>query len=162
MKFDSPDFRQMVALARAIFIGLLFITSGIGIYSLGGDILQAWRQDPLRFDSQPWATRNTSGDPTTSFRPGEPVFVSADFTVGTPGLLHNEILLVSLDEPRTRRLSPTESPIQPGHYQTNARAAIVPTDVAPGRYQLQGISSLDGKIRDFTARWETEPFDVAP
>jgi hypothetical protein len=158
---DSGDFRRMWAAARWILLVLLLVTSGLYIQSLVTDVAAAYtRGEPLVFASQPWQTQDAGGTPTDHFSPGATVYVTADFTVTYAGQLHSELLLVDVTDNRGRRLTPSDGIIAPGRYQTTARVATLPPDTAPGRYKIIGSSRLTGKLRTFTAEWETQSFDV--
>lgn len=158
---DFDDFRRMWAAARWILLVLLLVTSGLYLQSLIIDVAAAYGSGPpLVFASQPWQTTDPGGMPTDRYRPGEPVYVNADFTVTYAGQLHSELLLVD-GENRSRRLTPSDGQIIPGHYQTTARVAALPADTPPGRYRIVGSSRLAGKLRTFTEGWETAEFSVS-
>ena len=141
----------------------LAIVFGLGVYSrsIVEDLADAYFSgDPLVFSGSPFKTQNNAARPTSTFRAGDPVFINLDLSVTFRGTLHSEILIISLDEDRRRRLMPSQNPIYPGRYQTNARAATLPDDMAPGWYKIVATTSLDGKVRDVSTSWETEPFEI--
>lgn len=163
MRREFIDAGALWSVGRVLLLVLIAFSGGMFVQSQFGDFVDSYfRGTPLRFESLPWPTRDAQGKPASQFRAGDSVLVMADFTVIYPGTLQTELLLVSDNAERDRRLPGTQTPILPGRYELNARASTLPVDTVPGRYRIRGTSLLDGKLRDYTASWETEEFEVVP
>jgi hypothetical protein len=157
---DAETVKRLTALARAIFFTLLFVTSGLYISQLVTDVASAWVGTPLEFRNLPWETQNADAHPHTVFRPGETVYVKASFRVAYAGQFRSQQLIVSTDRRIIRRVTDVETAISPGTFQTNGRAAVLPNDLAPGEYRVEGMTTLSNWMRTFTANWQTAVFTV--
>jgi hypothetical protein len=50
--------------------------------------------------------------------------------------------------------------IAAGCHTDISAANVIPPDVPPGRYYIEGLAEVNGTLRTFIVNWHSQPFDV--
>ena len=71
--------------------------------------------------------------------------------------------LVSIDQSQPEViLPPINASVKPGCSPVESHANLIPRDTQPGFYRIEGITEINGAVRNFSLPWSSEQFEVAP
>ena len=71
--------------------------------------------------------------------------------------------LVSIDRSRPEIvLPPIFASVKPGCSPVESHANLIPRDTRPGFYRIEGLTEINGAVRNFSLAWMSEPFEVVP
>ena len=71
--------------------------------------------------------------------------------------------LVSIDGSQLEVvLPPLTASAKRGCSTVESRVNIVPAGTPPGTYRIEGITEINGAVRNFSLPWMSEPFEVVP
>ena len=59
-------------------------------------------------------------------------------------------------------LTPINASIKPGCSPVESHANLIPRNTRPGFYRIEGLTEINGAVRNFSLPWMSEPFEVAP
>ena len=71
--------------------------------------------------------------------------------------------LVAVDGSRPEAvLLPLTASAKTGCSTAESRVNIVPPGTLPGIYRIEGVTEINGAVRNFSLPWSSEPFEVVP
>lgn len=112
----------------------------------------------LRYDDLPWAIAVDRNE----FKPGEtvPLYVSRCNLTDKPILYTVTRGLKNIDTGEMLVFNATHVFIEPGCKRAISRLHALPSDMAPGRYQIVGFGSVADVLSSRNLPFESEPFTV--